>query len=240
MNWNETLAGVIPPNLGYELQQTLVAVTGGLTLILIAGVIALIGWLLGALLSRAAQTILSLAGIDAPAKKLATGTGVRPDLLPSRMVGFAVFWLTILATSILALRVLGLDLAPSLADRLKDVLPRIVTSGLVLLAGIPLALAAGRLLNSLLLQSGVRPNRLREQGTTALLVGFTVLIALDQLGIAAHLVLAIVIAIVAAAGLALALAFGLGCRDLARDLIVEYLRASDEWTRPEARHETRP
>ncbi|HEU5310823.1 MAG TPA: hypothetical protein VFV24_05160, partial [Candidatus Eisenbacteria bacterium] len=94
--------------------------------------------------------------------------------------------------------------------------------------------------NSLLLQSGVRPNRLREQGTTALLVGFTVLIALDQLGIAAHLVLAIVIAIVAAAGLALALAFGLGCRDLARDLIVEYLRASDEWTRPESRHETRP
>jgi hypothetical protein len=32
-----------------------------------------------------------------------------------------------------------------------------------------------------------------------------------------------------------ALAFGLGCRDLARDLIVEYLRASDEWTRPHSR-----
>ena len=110
MNWNDTVAGLIPQNLGAELQQTLLAVTGGLTLILIAGVIALIGWLLGALLSRAAQTILSLAGIDAPAKRLATGTGVRPDFLPSRMVGFAVFWLMILATSILALRVLGLDL----------------------------------------------------------------------------------------------------------------------------------
>jgi ferrochelatase len=139
MNWNDTVAGIIPPNLGAELQQTLLAVTGGLTLILIAGVIALIGWLLGALLSRAAQTILSLAGIDAPAKRLATGTGVRPDFLPSRMVGFAVFWLMILATSILALRVLGLDLAPSLVMRLQDVLPRIVTSGLVLLLGIPLA-----------------------------------------------------------------------------------------------------
>jgi hypothetical protein len=236
MNWNETVAGVIPPNLGFELQQTLIAVTGGLTLILIAGVIALIGWLLGAVLSRAAQTILSLAGLDAPAKRLATGTGIRPDLLPSRMVGFAIFWLTILATSIVALRVLGLDLAPALRIRLQDVLPRIVTSGLVLLVGIPLALAAGRLLNSLLLQSGIRPSRIREQGISALLVSFTVLIALDQLGLAAHLVLAVVIAIVAAAGLALALAFGLGCRDLARDLIVEYLRASDE----AAQHHRRP
>jgi hypothetical protein len=103
------------------------------------------------------------------------------------------------------------------------------------LLGIPLALAAGRLLNALLIQSGVRPNRIREQSTGALLVAFTVLIALDQLGLAAHLVLAVVVAVVAAAGLAVALAFGLGCRDLARDLIVEYLRASDEWTRPHSR-----
>ena len=226
MDWHQ----IIPPDLGYQLQATLLAVTGGLTLILIAGVIALIGWLVGALLSRAAQSILSLAGLDAPAKRMAAGSGVRTDFLPSRMVGFAVFWLVILGTSIIALRVIGLDLAPSLVARLQDVLPRIVTSGLVLLLGIPLSLAAGRLLNALLIQSGVRPNRIREQSTGVLLVAFTVLIALDQLGLAAHLVLAVVVAVVASAGLALALAFGLGCRDLARDLIVEYLRASDSDT----------
>ena len=32
----------------------------------------------------------------------------------------------------------------------------------------------------------------------------------------------------AAVGLALGLAFGLGCRDLARDFVVEYLRSMDE------------
>jgi hypothetical protein len=88
-------------------------------------------------------------------------------------------------------------------------------------------------LTALLLQSGVRPSRIRAQGVAALLVAFTVLIALDQLGLAAHLVLAVAIALVSAAGLALALAFGLGCRDLARDLIVEYLRASDEGRTPD-------
>jgi hypothetical protein len=62
----------------------------------------------------------------------------------------------------------------------------------------------------------------------ALLIGFTVLIALEQLGLAAALIVSIAVTAVAATGLALALAFGMGCRDLARDLIVEYLRASDE------------
>lgn len=231
MDWHQ----IIPPDLGYQLQQTLLAVTGGLTLILIAGAIALLGWIVGALLSRAAQGLLSLVGIDGPAKRLAAESGIRTDFLPSRMVGFSIFWLVILGTAIIALRVIGLDLAPSLVARLQDVLPRIVTSGLVLLLGIPLSLAAGRLLNALLIQSGVRANRIREQVTGALLVSFTVLIALDQLGLAAHLVVAVVIAVVAAVGLAVALAFGLGCRDLARDLIVEYLRASDEWTRPHSR-----
>jgi hypothetical protein len=228
MEWKSAFASLIPPDLGSQLQQTLLAVTGGLTLLLIAGGIALVGWLVGALLSRAAESILALIGIDAPAKRLAAAGNIRPELLPSRLVGFAVFWLTILGTSVVALRVLGLDLAPSIIARIQDVVPRIVISGLVLLLGIPLSLAASRLLTSLLLQSGVRPNRLRSQGVAALLVSFTVLIALDQLGLAAHLVLAVAIAAVSAAGLALALAFGLGCRDLARDLIVEYLRASDD------------
>jgi hypothetical protein len=236
MEWSVSFANIIPPELGPQLQETLLAVTGGLTLILIAGLIALIGWILGALLSRAAQSILAMAGIDAPAQRLATGAGFRPELLPSRMVGFAIFWLIILGTSIIALRVVGIDLAPSLAARLQDVVPRVVTSGLVLLLGIPLALAASRLLNALLLQSGVRPNRIREQGVAALLVAFVVLISLDQLGLAAHLVLAIAIGAVFAVGLALALAFGLGCRDLARDLIVEYLRASDEGHHTHHRH----
>jgi hypothetical protein len=231
MEWS-FFSSFIPPDLGAQLQETLLAVTGALTLLLIAGAIALVGWLLAALLSRAAQSILSMTGLDGPAKRLAADAGIRLELLPSRLVGFTVFWLTILGTSIVALRVLGLDLVPSIVVRLQDVVPRILTSGLVLLLGIPLALTASRLLTALLLQSGVRPSRFRGQGVAALLVAFTVLIALDQLGLAAHLVLAVAIAIVSAAGLALALAFGLGCRDLARDLIVEYLRASDEGRTP--------
>ncbi len=233
MDWIRGLTSLIPPDVGPQIRETLLAVTAGLTLLLIAGVIALAGWLVATLLSRAAQWLLALVGLDAPARRLGVDFGARPEYLPSRLVGFGVFWIIMISTAVVALRVFGLDLGASLAARIQDLVPRIVTSAIVVLLGLPLSLAASRIADALLLHSGVRPSRIRFQAITGLLVGFTVLIALEQLGIAAQLVLALVITVVAAAALAGALAFGLGCRELARDLIVEYLRASDEGTHGE-------
>ena len=228
MSWDS----VIPPDLALQLHDTVVSVVGGVILVLVAGAIAFLGWLVAMLVGRAAQFVLAHTGVDASAQKLAPGETRRLELYPSRIVGYALFWTIFLSACIIALRVVGLDLAPSIAARLQDVVPRVLTSAVVLILGIPLALAASRIVNALLAPSGVRPNRIRTQAISALLIAFVVLVALEQLGLAAQLVVAIGITVVAAAGLALALAFGLGCRDLARDLIVEYLRASEEGPHP--------
>jgi hypothetical protein len=227
MSFDANLASLLPPDFPGELQATLLAVTRGLLLALIAGGLALVGWLVAALLARATQGILSLIGVDASVARLQRG-GAPAELRPSRLVGYAVFWCTFLAACVVSLRAVGLDLVPSIALRIEDVVPRVLTSALVLVLGIPFSVGAGRILNALLSPTGVHPGRVRSQAMTAILVGFTVLLALEQLGLAAQLVMAIGIAAVAAAGLALALAFGLGCRDLARDLIIEYLRTADE------------
>lgn len=225
LNWS--LSTILPPDLEAQLETTLVAVSGGLVLFLIAGVVAFLGWLLALLLSRGIQGLLALLGIDAPVARLQARDRSRSAILPSRIAGYAVFWSMFLASWIVALRVLGLDLIPSITARLQDVVPRVLTSALVLVAGIPIAVGAARLLASLFPPSAAGPGRFRYQTISSALVGFVVLLALEQLGLAAQLVVAIGVAAVGAAGLALALAFGLGCRDLARDLIVEYLRASD-------------
>lgn len=228
MSWDS----VIPPDLALQLHDTVVSVVGGIILVLVAGAIAFLGWLVATLVGRAAQFVLAHTGLDASTQKLARGEPRRVELYPSRIVGYALFWTIFLSACIVALRVVGLDLAPSIAARLQDVVPRVLTSAVVLILGIPLALAGSRILNALLAPSGLKPNRIRSQAVSALLIGFVVLVALEQLGLAAQLVIAIGITVVAAAGLALALAFGLGCRDLARDLIIEYLRASEEGPHP--------
>ena len=63
---------------------------------------------------------------------------------------------------------------------------------------------------------------------TGVLIGVAILIALDQLGFAAQFVMWVGIVAVAAIAFAVALAFGLGCRDLARDFLVEYLRSLED------------
>ena len=225
MNWS--LASILPPDFQFQLQDTLLAVAEGLVLVLIAGLIAVLGWLLALGLSRAIQALLGVAGVDAPLARLQARDHARLLILPSRIAGYVVFWSTFLSACIVALRVLGLDLVPALTARLQDVVPRVLTTALVLIAGVPMAIGLARLLASLFPSPALGTRRLRYQTFASVLVGFVVLLALEQLGLAAQLVVAVGVAGVGAAGLAVALAFGLGCRDLARDLVVEYIRASD-------------
>jgi hypothetical protein len=222
------MSSIIPPDFGAQLQSTLTSVSEGLILFLISAGVFLLGWLLATLLSRVVQGLFSLIGVDASYARLRQRGGLAPELSPSRFAGYLLFWAIILATVLVSLRIVGMDLAPSITARLQDVVPRVLTSALVLLLGVPIAMAAGKIIGTLLASTGVRLGKLRSQIIVSVLVVFMVLLALEQLGLAAQLVMAVGIAVVGAAGLALALAFGLGCRDLARDLVVEYLRATDQ------------
>jgi hypothetical protein len=224
------LSSIIPPDFMDQLQITLTSVTEGLILFLVSAALFLVGWIVAVLISRLVQALFSLIGVDASYARLRSAGGLAPELAPSRVAGYVIFWAILLAAVLVSLRVVGMDLAPSITARLQDVVPRVLTSALVLLLGIPIAVGAGRIIGTLLATTGVRLGRLGSQIIAAVLVVFVVLLALEQLGLAAQLVMSVGIAAVSAVGLALALAFGLGCRDLARDLVVEYLRAADSET----------
>jgi hypothetical protein len=221
------LASFLPPEFMDQLQATLVGLAGALVLFIVAVALVFVGWLLALGLSRGVQAVLGLLGVDAPVVRLQAKERVRTFELPSRIASYITFWSILVAACVFALRVMGLDLVPSITARLQDVVPRVLTSVLVLIAGIPIAVAAARLLNTLFPVSTSRSSRLRYQLFLSALVGIVGLLSLEQLGLAAQLVIAVGVTAVGAAGLAIALAFGLGCRDLARDLIVEYLRATE-------------
>ena len=131
-------------------------------------------------------------------------------------------------TAMAAADVLGLDLTVSVGDRLRDVLPRVAAATIELVIGILLAMMLGAVTRRVFETARVRGSRVRGQIVTVVLSAFAVLLALEQLGLAAAFIMALGITAMAAVGLAGALAFGLGCRDLARDFIVEYLRSSGD------------
>lgn len=154
--------------------------------------------------------------------------GDTPRYEPAALAAWGVQWTLVLLTVMLAADVLGFDLSRSVSDRLGELLPRVTAATIVLVAGIAVAMALGFATRRLFESAGFRGAILRGRVVTGTLSAFAVLLALEQLGVAAQLIVALGITAMASIGLGLALAFGLGCRDLVRDFVVEMLRSLDD------------
>jgi len=144
---------------------------------------------------------------------------------PAALAAWGVHWGLVLLGVMTVADVMGFDLTSSVVARLRETLPSVLAATIELLVGIAGAMLLGAIARRLFETAGFRGSQLRGQIVTAVISAFAVLLALEQLGLAAQFIMALGITAVAAAGLAIALAFGLGCRDLARDFIVEYLRS---------------
>jgi len=195
---------------------------------LLALLVVLIGWVLARLLEAITLHALRALRFNQGVRGLLGGTGSEPAHEPAAFASWAVRWTVVVVTVLLALDVLGLNVTSGVGDRLVDTLPRVVTATIMLAAGLVLAWVLGGAAHRLFEGAGLRGSRLRGQVVSVVLSAFAVLLALEQLGFAAQFVMALGITVVGAAGIAVGLAFGLGCRDLARDFVVEYLRSLDE------------
>ncbi len=195
--------------------------------LLIAVVVMFVGWGVATLVSRLVRGLLRALKFDEGVRGL-IGERAAARHEPADVAAWAIYWLVIGFTALLALEMLGFNLAASVGDRLNEVVPRIVTSAVLFAVGSLIAMLLGSVTRRFLETAGIRAARLQGQVVAVVLTGFAALLALEQLGFAAQFVMALGIVAVAAAGLGLALAFGLGCRELARDFVVEYLRSLDE------------
>ena len=195
--------------------------------LLAAGVVALVGWGVALVLEGLTRALLRSLRFDGAGGRVLGGLGP-VGLEPSRLVSKMMKWLVLFVTTVFVLDLLGISIAASVGQRLGEVVPRIITSAVLLAMGALIALVLGTMMRRVLETAGVRAAGLLGQFLTITLTAFSALLALDQLGFAAQFVMALGVVAAATAGLGLALAFGLGCRELARDFLVEYLRALDE------------
>ena len=200
--------------------------TEGLLAFLLAVLVGLIGWAIAAIVATAVRLLLRALRFNEGVRGLAGGG--TPGQEPAALAAWGVYWALIAVALILALDTMGLHLGDAVTDRLGEVLPRIVAAGFLLAIGVLVAMLLGALTRRFFDTAGMRGGRLRGQAVTVVLTGFAVLVALEQLGLAAQFVMAIGLIALAAVGLALGLAFGLGCRELARDFVIEYLRSMEE------------
>jgi small-conductance mechanosensitive channel len=195
---------------------------------LFALIVLLVGWLIARLASAIAVPLLrALRFNDGVRSLLGVPTDSSSRHEPARLAAWVIFWTLLILSLLMAMDVLGFNLTGAVSDRLRDVLPRVLVSTVMLVIGVFLAVVLGSVTRRLFEGAGLRASRFRGQLVTAVLTVFAVLLALEQLGLAAQFIIAIMLIVIGAIGLGIGLAFGLGCRDLARDFVVEYLRSLD-------------
>lgn len=191
--------------------------------ILAALVILFVGTLLAATLGLLAARFTRVLQLDRVTEQLRLpraleGFGIKGFQF-SRLVGWLVKWFFVLVVFITAADLLG---RTAVTDFLADVtlyVPKVLVAVLILLAGIVLGDFVGTVV-----RRGVGATQLAHPGTLAalskwLIIVFAVMAALVQLDIAQELIEILFTGLVGMLALAGGLAFGIGGKDVAKDIL---------------------
>lgn len=181
-------------------------------LILIIG--ALIATAIGALVRKALQKVrFDRAVLRSPAGGMVS----RVVDSPSSFSGKVVYWLIVLGAISMAVAALNLPLLNDLLAAVYSYVPNIIAAVLIFLVATTVSTAAVAFVQRVMGKTPIA--RLISTALPALVMSLAVFMILNQLGIATDIVNILFTAIVGSVALGLALAFGLGGRDVAREML---------------------
>ena len=195
-------------------------------------IILVVGWFVASLIAKAVGVVLRTvkfndlaqrAGLTGFVKKM----GVETDA--SGFIANIAKWFIRLIVLVVAFDALGL---PAVSDVLRQLLlwlPNLVVAMVVLVVAGLAADALSKLVRGATAQGGFsNPDTLATVAKVAVWAFAIIIIAVNQIGVAATLVNTLLMATVGALALAFGLAFGLGGREAAAALLSEWKTAADE------------
>lgn len=204
----------------------LIKISGYVPTLIGAILILVVGWILAKLIEPLLVKVLKIVKLDVISEKagiakiLAQGE-IKGSL--SEVLGIITYWLVILITIVTALNSLNLTVAANLISRLVEYVPNIIAAIFVLVLGTYLAGFVGSIVKTTAANAGITNAKSLAEITKTILVIFAIVVAIEQLQIATHLVAFALNIILAAIGLGIAIAFGLGCKDIAGKGMQDFL-----------------
>ena len=179
--------------------------------------IIVIGWVISNVLARVVREILERGGADRLfAQHGGAVYGTRSSAFqPSVVASEVVKWIVRFIFLVAAANALGMPQVSLLLNQVLLWIPNLLVAAVILLVAPLLARFVRGAIEVGAGQMGFSNARLLGKIAEIAIVAFAVLIAINQLGIAADLINILFIGIVAALSLAFGLAFGLGGREIA-------------------------
>jgi hypothetical protein len=147
---------------------------------------------------------------------------------PAESLAAFVFYLILFVAVLLAIRMLGVEAGQKILGTLLGVIPRVLSFMLILFLGSLLAMFFSVLAQLALGGAGAQHpifwGKVIAWGT----FGVTVMFSLEALGLVGRFLTSAALILLGVAGLSAAIAFGLGCKDLAREFVIEFLKDDGE------------
>ena len=209
-------------DIGESLQNALDGLIGFLPNLLAFVVILIIGYIVAKVVKTLVAKLLDKVGVD---RMLGESEGGRfvdrmsPGASPSRGIAGLVFWFVFAFFVVAAIGALHLDALTGFTNNVLNYLPNVLVAILIFVVAAAVAGIAGSAASRVF---GDRPTgRIVGAVVPALVMVIATFMILDQLQIAPHIVTIAFAATMFALALGLALAFGLGGREVARQMLEE-------------------
>lgn len=193
-------------------------------------VVLLVGWILSTLLAKGVAALLHAVKFNDLARRsgfadFVRNMGVRQDA--SWFIAGIAKWFIRLITLVVAFDLLGLPAVSGVLQQLLLWLPNLVVALVVLVIGGLAAKALARLVRGATAGAGFSNPDALALVTRVAVWAFTVVVAVNQVGIATELINTLLVGVVGALALAAGLAFGLGGRDRAAEILDRVGRRMD-------------
>lgn len=184
-----------------------------------AVILLIIGWILSDVIARLVVALLERVGFETAAQRTGitgflTRTGAH-DTRAGSVLGELVKWFIRLIFIEAAAQAVHLQAITQVINQIILFIPNLIVALVVLMIGAIIARFAGGVVRGSAAEAGLRnPNLLATVAQYAIMA-FAIIVAINQIGVAATLVNTLFMAFCGAVALALGLAFGLGGRDVA-------------------------
>jgi hypothetical protein len=143
---------------------------------------------------------------------------------PSQLAGVVLYWIALLMVFLEVARMLNRDIYLAISNRLVQALPNIVAGLLIAIVGYLIVSFIANFALTIALNASVPSARLLSRAIKWLGVIIVLTMALEQIGLGRSIVEFIFQIVLAAVAFGAALAFGLGCKDMARELLQRTIR----------------
>lgn len=225
-NFRDTTEAIV-----YSLYEALIRFVSFLPALVGAVLILVVGWLFSGLIARLTERGLKAVGLEAAVERAGIGDFIRRSgtrLTTSGVIAALIKYFVFLIFVQAAANVIGIPQLTDIINRIILFIPNVIVAMAIIVVGSFIAKFLSGLVRSSVSELGVGNPNLLATLTNYIVIGFAVIAAIDQLGIAATLVNTLLIGLIGSVALAIGLAFGLGGRDVAAQITQKWYQGSQE------------